>query len=676
METVKTICGICELSCGMEVHAESGKVTQVQGLSDDVVSRGDLCVKGKAAREILYAPDRLTAPMRKKNGTWEAISWDEALDLCTEKLTGFQQKYGPESLTLYHGQTYLKMGLSSFCMNRFLNLYGTPNVTSAGSECFIPILLSGLATFGGIAMPDMENSRCILFWGTNPPASGSMTWGGPSRTAANMKRLKDEGVSFIVVDPRVTATAKMADEHVQLRPGTDGALALAMMNVIIKEDLYDKDFVKHHTSGFNELKEMVKGYPVDEVSRITQVPAETITRVARLFATTKPASIKLGTGVEHHTNGTQTIRALDVLVSITGNVDIKGGNNLLDSPFLAAPQVKALGKEPSGAKEHPMFCGMINQSQAMVLMEDILKGDPPLKMMVVAAGSPLPVLANSNKMKQCLDRLDFVVVIDQFMTATAKMADLVLPAAFFLERDEISPRPLNLQRKVVDPQGPWADWKIWWELARKMGYGEHFPWKGFAEAADYLLEPTGVTYKELAGKPEGVSPKDTIGKARKEGFYTYSGKVELLSKSMESNGYNPLPVYEEPAEGPKASPEVAKDFPLILITGGRHAAFIHSQHRNIPSLRKLLKDPLVEIHPETAKSQGVGNGDAVVVESKRGRLTMKARCTDDILPGVVHIPHGWEDGDCNILTDNEQRDPVSGFPALKSSLCRIAKAPA
>jgi len=488
-----------------------------------------------------------------------------------------------------------------------------------------------------------------------------------------MKRLKDKGVSFIVVDPRVTATAKMADEHIQPRPGTDGALVLGMIRVIIEENLYDSKFVKDHTSGFVALKEMVKDYPLDKVSLITQVPEDAIKRAARAFATTKPASIKVGTGVEHHTNGVQTLRALDVLVSITGNIDVEGGNNLLDTAFLAPAQVRSLEKEPSGAKEHPMFCGMINQSQAMVLMEDILKGEQPLKMLIVAAGAPLPVLANSNRVKKCLDRLEFVVVIDLFMTATAKMADLVLPAAFFLERDEISQRPLNLQRKVVEPEGPWPDWKIWLELSQRMGYQEHFPWKGFPEAANHLLEPTGVTYKELVDKPEGVSSRRSLGKARREGFYTYSGKIELYSKSMESNGYDPLPIYREPVEGANSSPEVAKDFPLVLTTGGRHAAFVHSQHRNISPLKKLYQEPFLEVHPDTAKLQGVEDGDTVIVESKRGSLKIKAKLSAGILPEVVHIPHGWVEQDCNLLTDNQQRDPVSGFPALKSSLCRIAK---
>jgi len=259
------------------------------------------------------------------------------------------------------------------------------------------------------------------------------------------------------------------------------------------------------------------------------------------------------------------------------------------------------------------------------------------------------------------------------MTETAQYADLVLPAAFFLERDEIGAMPLNLQNRAVDGGQCWPDWKIWWQLAKRMGYGRHFPWQSLEEIADFLLKPTGFTYEELTKHPEGIMNEVPPGKFLKEGFRTYSGKIEIYSHLLEMNGYDPLPVYEDPLESVLSAPQLALEYPLTLITSARQPMYLHSQHRNIPSLRRLLAEPYLEIHPKTAKECGVGDGDYVVVESKRGELKIRARLTEGIMPRVVYIPHGWVEADCNLLTDHENRDPISGFPGFNSSLCRIRK---
>jgi anaerobic selenocysteine-containing dehydrogenase len=293
--------------------------------------------------------------------------------------------------------------------------------------------------------------------------------------------------------------------------------------------------------------------------------------------------------------------------------------------------------------------------------------------LLVAGGAPIPGLANTNKVREAFGRLEFMAVIDLFMTETAKCADVVLPAAFFLERDEIGIMPVNLQRKAVDGGECLPDWEIWMKLARRMGYEKYFYWQSFEDIARQLLQSVSMSYEELSQHPEGLLNETPPGMFLHNGFYTASGKIELYSQSLESCGYDPLPVYREPAESPAGAPEISADYPLILITGGRRHMYLHSQHRNIPSLRKLQPEPLVDIHPETAGSYGMADGDMALVESPRGTITIKVHCTEDILPGVVHIPHGWAEADCNVLTDHKNRDPVSGFPGLKSSLCRIKK---
>ena len=673
---VKTYCGICEKTCGMQVTVKDNLVLKVEGLKEHLRSQGDICVKGRAARDILYAPDRLKAPMKKSNGKWTEISWNDALALIADKLQNIKAQHGASSLAVYHGQTYLKNNLAMFSMKRFLSLFGTPNLCSAASECFIPQLLNGITTFGGLAMPDIENSKCIIIWGANPFASGSLE-GCNTRSMRVLHSLKERGVQFIVIDPRTPDVAQLADVHLQPRPGTDGALALGMMRVMVDENLYDKAYVEQHTSGFDKLAELLAEYDLKKVERITGVPKSDIERAARLFATTKQASIMNGNGLEHHTNTVQTLRALSLLLSITGNIDVAGGNTFLTPVFFNPEKPEGMPApegSPIGMEEHPMFVSMINQAQALVVIEKILAAeDSPIKALIVAGGAPVPELANTNKVKAALKKLDFIVVIDQFMTETAQYADVVLPAAFFLERDEIATMPLNLQNKAVDGGNCWPDWKIWWELGRRMGYEKYFPWKTFAEAAEFLLQSAGYTYEELKKHPEGIMQKETPGKFLENGFYTFSGKIEIYSQSLESNGYDPLPVYREPLESIASTPELAKQYPLTLTTGARQPMFLHSQQRNIESLRKLLPEPYLEINSETARSCGIDDGDPAVVESPRGSVTMKAKVTPGIIPQTVHLPHGWADADCNLLTDHEKRDPISGFPGLKSSLCRIKK---
>ena len=675
-QIVKTYCSVCEKACGMQVTVKDNVVQKVEGLKEHLRSRGDLCVKGRAAREILYAPDRLKTPMKKVNGAWAAISWDEALGIISQKLAEVKSQYGANSLAVYHGQTYLKNCVAMFSMKRFLSLYGTANLCSAGSECFIPQLLCGITTFGSLPMADVKNSRCVIVWGANPFASGSLE-GCNTRSMRLLKERKEKGVRFIVVDPRTPDVAQLADVHLKPRPGTDGALALGMMRVIIDENLYDRDYIEKHTSGFERLTEMIRDYDLGKVEKITRVPRFEIETAARLFAAARPASIMNGNGLEHHTNTVQTLRALAILLSITGNIDVIGGNTFL-SPVFFNPEetevIPAPTASPIGMEEHPMFVSMINQAQALVVIEKMLAAESPIKAMLVAGGAPIPELANTGRVQEALKRLEFLVVIDQFMTETARHADVVLPAAFFLERDEIATMPLNLQNRAVDGGQCWPDWKIWWELGKSMGYGKYFPWQNFAEAADALLQSAGSSYEELKKHPEGIMFDAPAGKLLENGFYTFSGKIEIYSQSLESNGYDPLPVYQEPLESIVSTPEIARTYPLTLTTGARQPMYLHSQHRNIPSLSKLHPEPWLEINPQTAAAFAVNDGDAVIVESPRGSVTMKARVTDGILPDVVHLPHGWAQADCNLLTDHEKRDPISGFPGLKSSLCRVRKA--
>jgi anaerobic selenocysteine-containing dehydrogenase len=465
---------------------------------------------------------------------------------------------------------------------------------------------------------------------------------------------------------------------------------LAMMHVIIEEDLYDREFVQNNTLGFDELAEHVKQYTPEKVEKITWIAAEDIRKIARLFATSKPAANVPGTcSIDQHINGFQGNRAMALLQIITGNVDIPG--TWVSLPFirLGDLRVPEVDDDPIGAEEHPLFRRFWGRTspygQQMLFADAVLKGKPyPLKALIVNGGNPAVTLPDSRRVQEAMKKLDFMVVMDPFMTPTAELADIVLPACTFLEKSGVGyvygvntgiPYAL-LRKKVIEPIGEsWADWKIWTELARKMGYGEEFPWNSDEEVVDFFLEPSGLTREMLEKEhPEGIFYVDDDKKYLSGNYKTPSGKIEIYSKTLEENGYDPLPVFIEPTQSPLSSPRLAKEYPLILTTGSRIPQYTHSQLRNIPSLRKEAPEPLAELNPETATKYGVADGYMMVIETPKDHITMKVQTSEDLHPGIVSIPHGWSEANANLLTSLDVRDPVTGYTEMKALLCRIRAA--
>jgi len=279
-----------------------------------------------------------------------------------------------------------------------------------------------------------------------------------------------------------------------------------------------------------------------------------------------------------------------------------------------------------------------------------------------------------------------MVVMDIFMTDTARMADIVLPGTTFLETEDIRDYPGATSRsglplivktsRAIEPIGnSMEDWKIWAELGKRMGYAEYFPWKDTDELFEYLLKATNISLDQLKQNPGGIYYAErSFQKYLRDGFNTPSKKVEIYSEIMKDYGYDPLPTFHEPAESPVSRPDLVGKYPLIFVSGARTIAYHHSQHRNLPSLRKLVPEPLIEINPQTASSLGVADGDLVMVESIRGNIKVKARLTEDIHPKIVAMQHGWSEATANYLTDDETRDPVSGYPGFRSVMCRVVKA--
>ena len=682
-QLIKTTCQLCHLGCGMNVYVEKGRIVKVEGMSEHPFNRGVLCPKGEAVIEYVYSPDRLKYPMKRSGDGWQRISWNEALDIIVNRMTKVKNTYGAKAFAVALGMSILLSGsVTVGLIRRFCYAFGSPNCFSVESMCYRCRVISYLLTYGRFRVADPANSRFIILWAHNPTNSN------PVLTQSILKA-KDKGATLVVIDPRRVPLAKMADIHIRPRPGTDCALILGLINVIVSQGLYDKEFVDKWTFGFDRLAEHVEAYTPSYVEKITWVPADVIEKVARAYATTKPACIVQGTNaLDQHPTGIQNGRGVATLQAITGNIDVPGG-------FIRAPRLREnpieMPIKPDevaiGQKEFPIFFSVLGrefgEGQAMLLCDTLLSGEPyPIKMMIVTGSNPLLTWPDSQKVRQAFQKLDFLVVIDQFMTETAKMADLVLPAATFLERTELSDYyslwglpHVMLRKKVIDYEECWPDLKFWFELAHRLGYAQYFPWKTIEEAIDYVLEPSGLTVKKLTEEiPEGVTYGSVKYKEyESEGFRTPSGKVELYSETLARLGYPPMPTFEEPPESPENTPKLAEEYPLILTTGARLLEFCHSQHRNIPSLRQRTPEPLAEINTATAARYGIADGDIVAVSTRRGSIEIKARVSEDIIPGVVCIPHGWDEANVNTLTSQKPADPIIGYPALKALLCRIER---
>jgi len=673
---------LCFMVCGIDAYVKGGRLIRIEGMKEHVATKGVICPRGYHLPEYVYSPDRLKYPiMKDEDGNFRRVSWDEALGYLASKLQEIKDECGAHCVAVSVGSIGAENILISAFAQRWRAAFGTPNFFSIEAHCFRARIMARLFTFGAYPLSDPDNAECVILWGHNPDAS-------EPPVAARLHRLVDQGLKIIAIDPKRIPLAKRGI-HVPIRPGTDAALALAMMNVIIKEDIYDKDFVDKHTTGFDELAEHVKDYAPEKVAKICGTPNGDIYKISRVFAKAKSACIEQGiNSLDQHINGFQNSRAMAILQAITGNYNRPGAwcrNPLIR---LADMRLPVDGK-PIGAEEYPIFhsfWGMTSPyGQQMLLPEVILTGKPyPIKAMLVSGGNPVASWPDSQKLRRAFEKLDLLAVMDLFMTETARLADIVLPVCSSVETLGLAynygltmgiPYVL-LSKKLIEPIGESRpDWWIYSELGRKMGYGEYFPYTSDEEVVEHMLGPSGVTVKQLLeDHPEGVMFGERDYEVPKK-FRTPSGKIELYSQSLADLGEDPIPVHKEPTQSPVSAPELTKEYPLILVTGARMPEYTHWQMRNIPELRKMAPDPLVWVHPDAAHDSGITDGDVIFVETRKGRIKVRVGVTEDIVPNVVSLTHGWEEEiNANNLTELDARDPVTGYAEFRNVACRIRRA--
>ncbi len=676
---ILTDCTLCYHSCGCEITVRDGKAIGVAGQKSHPLNHGELCPKGKAMLASIYSPNRLKSPLKRVGDEFVEISWEQALEEIAAKLNQLKKDFGAETLGVFSGSIGVENLEMAGLTQRFKAAFGSPNFFSVESVCYRMRIRTRQITFGKYPTEELD-SKLYILWGHNPDASDF-----PLKLA--LEKNLAAGAKLVVIDPRRIPLADRADKYLRIRPGTDGAMAMAMIHVIIQEDLVDHEFVTQHTIGYEKLVEHVKPFTPEWAEAITWVPAEEIRSLARLFAGTRGASIYQGTCTQDQTaGGTQNSRAFSVLQIITGNLNVPGGWVISPRSPFGNVGLNVEG-DPLGMDEYPLFIEVWGRKSPYGVITKVPESIPDkIKAFYVVGGNPLVSMADSNAFREAFRKLELLVVHDMYMTETAREAHYVLPACSHLEKWGVAYTYnvchclpyLMLRKKCIEPLGQaWSEWKVFTELAKKLGIGEQFPWESEEELVRFELGPTGLSFDTLLNeKPEGAYYEEKKYGVPAGLFKTPSGKIEIYSEAMELVGANPLPVYIEPHQSPiTADPKLFARYPLILSTGHRNYFYTHSQFRSIGDLSAESPEPFAEIGPQTGKKYGLADGDTAVIETDRGRVIMKVKLDERVSEGVVLVPHGWEgEQNANLLTDTNCREETLGYPDMKSLLCAVKKA--
>lgn len=726
----KAVCMWCHAHCRVAVYFDGSSLVEIKPDLDfpsiklyEPITKA--CPRRRAAKEWVYHSNRLNYPLKRVGergqNCWEIISWNQAFEEIGSSLNKLIDEFGGNTVAS-------SRGTGRTCdeyRGRFLNLLGG-NLVGATTICFGPTLAVSNAMIGWMPWPFARPglTKAILLVGVNehsyPP------------TIRSFELAQKKGAKLIVVDPRLTRLAKKADLFLQIRPGTDLALLLAMLNVIIAEKLYDEDFVEKWCHGFEQLSDHIKPYKPEWAAVVTGVDITRINEAARIYATAKPAITFSGEAIDHSSAAIQTLRARFMLPAITGNLDVPGGDYISGPYKRAKLEQEEECSEIITAEKKAMQIGSdkykilswpgydaIQESVKEVwgkvgaasvdtslahgpsVYQAMIRGEPyPVKAFFTVSSNPLLTMTNVKLVYQALKAVTLHVAMDFFLTPTAMLADYVLPAASWLERPYlwngygisgfIIASEQALPSSIPGSYDRRNDYDFWRELGIRVGQEKYWPADTLEEAYDIRLKDLGMTFKQFANEKSFDFQEASFQDYKRIGFATPTKKVELYSTVFKKLGLEPLPVYHEPPEIPYVKSELKKDFPLVLITGGRFPPFYHSEFRQIPALRKLCQDPLVQINPQTAQNYGIKAGDWVEIETKQGKIFQKCIIKEDLHPDVVHAQHGWWfpeadlkepslgglwKSNVNVLIDNDDRicDPQSGgWP--RNNLCKINRA--
>ncbi len=678
-----TFCHICAGRCAVKATVEDGKVVDIapdreSGLPNELcpVKKGRLSIP-----EVLDHPDRLKYPLKRigerGEGKWERISWDEALSTIAAKLLECKDKYGPESVAWCLGEP---KGLEFAFAQRFATAFGTPNVITPGWCCGVPSGMASALTYGWNVVPDEEQpSKMVVLWAVNN-----------NHTASGMRREAFEkalanGAKLIVVDPRKTDVASIADLWVKPRPNSDGALAMGILKVIVEDEIYDKEFVRDWCDGFDKLVEELKTFTLQEVEKVTWVPEKEIREFAQMYATTKPATIQWGNALDTTFLAFPQGKAIAILRAICGNLNIPGGEMFLTpAPYVRPgkffllskmnrnPQI-AIGKEFKLAVRSAFV-------PPHSLIHSVLTGEPyKIRAALFLLTNPVLSWADSVKTVEAFKNIDFLVGSEIFMTPSTALADIVLPAAWGMEREELGYWPgwyeeIRCYPKLVEPPGEaWPDTKWINELAKKVGLGQHF-WENDEEALNAFLQPSGLTYEDMKQKRSLRSKREY----KKGNFKTPTGKVEIYSANAAEFGYSPMPYWRDVSN----IPSVTEEYPLLM-TNAKEDVYMLTGYKQVAGLRAMKPEPIVEMHPDTGKRIGLKEGTWVYIETSKGRVRQRLAFDPDLDERIIIASFGWwfpeekgmfgwDKSNINVLTDSEPPyDPGIGTSDLRGVPCKV-----
>ncbi len=714
--TKHVVCTICDIGCQLRAEARDGKVVKILPHEHPILAK-NICFKGTAAPQIHNHEERLLHPLkragRRGENRWEPISYEQAMDEIAERLGTIVAAHGPEALAVStsNWNTAVENGMG----RRFMNVLGSPNWISGVAMCAGNTAAVNRLTYGWMPMGDFANAKCIVLFGHNPRRH---SW-TPIYNAINAARAN--GAKLIVLDPRVSDQAETADLHLQLRSGTDAAMCLGWLDVILREELYDKDFVRDWTIGFDDLRKRVSEYPLERVADITGVDADLIATAARMYATSGPAIIPWTPTTDQQVSSTSAIRLHGILRAICGHLDVVGGEMLggFNPSFVPESKMEfheALQQEQRdkqhGSDKHPVYtyraqdllgdatervygyryanivmgCYMAHPSSVFRAMAD---ADPyAVKAFFVLGNNALMSYPNQQLVHRAMLNQDLIVAHEIFMTPTAQLADYVLPGDVFTERSNVNDTwswstRLTLSEQVVAPPGECTStFQFWRDLALRMGHGESFPWETVEAALDYRCAPMGKSFAEFSAEMFMKLEVPNYRSYRERGFATPSGKVELRSSVLEQLGFDPLPYHRAP-------PAVSPEFPFTVFVGVREDPYFQTGQRNIAVLRRRSPAPTTFLHPDDATAIGVVDGDWARIESAHGAIVAKVEIRATMRSGHVRVPHGWwfpeiepDEGLsgaflCNdgmlIADDPEYLDAEQGVPHFKGFPGRVTR---
>jgi len=707
----KGICGICPAGCWVELALDKGKLVDIK--PDTSHPLGMICRLGQSAPEIIYSKDRLKYPLKrigsKGNYNFKRISWDEAYGVIVENLNKIKEESGAEAVAIYTGRGAFELslcdmfqpqGVTVSSASNILFPFGSPNTMGVGALCYVSFaMIAPHVTMGRMLInmyTDIENAELLVVWGANPATDS------PPLDMHRLEAAANRGAKVMVIDPRRTETCRRTNaQWIPIRPGTDGALALSMIHVAIEQELYDLDFAENWCHGFHELTGYVQHFRPEVVEKITGVPAETIKELAIKICESHGACPVMYTGLEYSNSGLQAIRAVLSLFALAGQLDVPGGIGLaiLNSHFPINRSCNQ--KNPNLDKalarhKFPVYSHYRGESHASGLIDSVLQGNPyKIRGLIIHGASILTSWPQSSVWRKTLSEIDFLVCIDRQMTADAAFADIVLPATTMFEIDSymVYGPIFRLREKLIQPIGEARnDYLIMAELANRLGYGHLYP-QTEEEMLRFALKNSGYSLEDIrkaGGWLKIPTPmmqykkweKGGLRQDGKPGFDTPTGKLEIWSTILEDYGYEPLPKYTEPHESPQASPEIARDFPLIFNSGARPSTDFRSQHHAIKGLSKDNPEPKIEINPQDAEIRNIKSGDLVGVKTPRGSIPFRAHVTENIVAGAVECsmgggtpvgPEAWRRWNVNELTDIKNYDKISGFPVYKALLCDVVK---